>query len=123
MELIGEIHPISSVTCTATTPPTLKSDAFAASYNWAKLNVPQGSLSKYKNADEWKKFVYINADNPYDVNGDGEVNIADVNCVIDAIINADNATPRLDANHDGEINIADVNSIIDRILQRNILPL
>ena len=122
-EIIGDIHPISSVTCTATTPPTLKSDAFAASYNWAKLNVPQGSLAKYKNADEWKKFVYINADNPYDVNSDGEVNIADVNCVIDAIISEQDTTPRLDANHDGEINIADVNSIIDNILQGNIHPL
>lgn len=118
-EIIGDIHPISYVTCSATTPPTLESNAFAASYGWAKLSVPQQSLNQYKNADEWKKFIFINVGNQNDVNGDGEVNIADVNCVIDAIINEQNASTRLDTNHDGEVNIADINTIIDDILQGN----
>lgn len=50
-----------------------------------------------------------------DVNGDKEVNIADVNAVINIIFNnlPDMAA---DVNGDGEINIADVNSIIDIIL-------
>ena len=49
-----------------------------------------------------------------DVNGDGEVNIADVNAVIDMILGspAENG----DVNGDGEVNIADVNAIIDIIL-------
>jgi len=54
-----------------------------------------------------------------DVNGDGEVNIADVNAVIDVIQgNADGAEKvrRSDVNGDGEVNIADVNAIIDIIL-------
>ena len=50
-----------------------------------------------------------------DVNGDGEVNIADVNAIIDAILsNGNNAN--CDVNEDGEVNIADVNSVIDIIL-------
>ena len=118
-EIIGDIHPISSVTCMAATPPVLESSAFAASYNWAKLAVPQGAVSQYKNADEWKKFIFINEDTPYDMNGDGEVNIADVNCVINAIYDSESFSPRFDANLDGEINIADINAIIDQILRGN----
>ena len=56
---------------------------------------------------------------PGDVNGDGEVNIADVNAVIDIILggSADEGTmQRADVNSDGEINIADVNTIMDIIL-------
>lgn len=50
-----------------------------------------------------------------DVNGDQEVNIADVNAVIDVILGSgSNATA--DINNDSEINIADVNAIIDIIL-------
>ena len=52
---------------------------------------------------------------PEDVNQDGEVNIADVNCVIDAILTG-NTQYNCDANRDGEVNIADVNRVIDYIL-------
>ena len=54
-----------------------------------------------------------------DVNGDGEVNIADVNTLIDIILGgtADEGTmQRADVNGDGEINIADVNATMDIIL-------
>ena len=52
-----------------------------------------------------------------DVNSDGEVNIADINAVIAAILSAqDSYEGRADVNNDGEVNIADVNSIIDHIL-------
>ena len=50
-----------------------------------------------------------------DVNGDGEVNIADVNAVIDMILSG-NTLPTGDVNNDGEINIADVNALINIIL-------
>ncbi len=58
--------------------------------------------------------VGSNASHP-DVNGDGEVNIADVNAVIDIILNG-SENPSGDVNDDGEINIADVNAVIDIIL-------
>ena len=55
-----------------------------------------------------------------DVNGDGEVNIADVNAAINVILGGI-ATPeimkRADVNDDGEVNIADINAIIDLILK------
>ncbi len=50
-----------------------------------------------------------------DVNGDGEVNIADINAVITVILNAAE-NEAADVNSDGEVNIADINAIITRIL-------
>ena len=57
---------------------------------------------------------------PGDVNGDGEVNIADVNMVIGLILRGvvdASANRSADVNGDGEINIADVNALIDIILK------
>lgn len=50
-----------------------------------------------------------------DVNGDGEVNIADINNVIYLILSGTTDT-RADVNADGEVNIADINAIIHIIL-------
>ena len=50
-----------------------------------------------------------------DPNGDGEINIADVNAVIDMIL-TENVDRGGDVNGDGEVNIADVNALIDMIL-------
>ena len=50
-----------------------------------------------------------------DVNGDAEVNIADVNAIINMIL-TDEPELRGDVNNDGEINIADVNAVIEVIL-------
>ncbi len=53
-----------------------------------------------------------------DVNGDGEVNIADVNAVVDMILSQQGSASG-DVNHDSEINIADVNALISMILGSN----
>lgn len=50
-----------------------------------------------------------------DVNGDGEVNIADINAVIDMILSGSTVITG-DVNNDGEVNIADINAIIGIIL-------
>lgn len=50
-----------------------------------------------------------------DVNGDHEVNIADINAVIGMILSGA-PEPSGDANRDGEVNIADINVIIQAIL-------
>ena len=50
-----------------------------------------------------------------DVNGDGEVNIADINAVITVILTNGDKTAA-DVNGDGEVNIADINAIISHIL-------
>ena len=54
-----------------------------------------------------------------DVNGDDEVNIADVNAIIDIILGKtvdEERYLRADVNGDGEVNIADVNAVISIIL-------
>ena len=54
-----------------------------------------------------------------DANGDGEVNIADINAVIDVLLSShatDEQRQNADINGDGEVNIADINAIIDIIL-------
>ena len=50
-----------------------------------------------------------------DVNGDNEVNIADINALIDLILSG-STTPTADVNGDNEVNIADINAVIDIIL-------
>ena len=47
-----------------------------------------------------------------DVNCDSEVNIADVNAIIDIVLNSGSYSVVADVNRDGEINIADVNAVI-----------
>ena len=56
-----------------------------------------------------------------DVNGDNEVNIADINSIINIILGGDvndNIRKRADVNGDEEINIADINKVIDVILSK-----
>ena len=85
-----------------------------------RLHVPVGSVEAYRTTDQWKDFVHIyehNFDCLSDVNLDGEVNIADINSVIDAIMRQDGDYSSLhDVNLDGEVNIADINAIINYIL-------
>ncbi len=50
-----------------------------------------------------------------DANGDGEVNISDVNTLIDMILSGNDGANG-DVNGDGEVNISDINAIIDYIL-------
>ena len=103
-------------------------------YQNAVLHVPEGCAEKYRIADGWKRFSQILGDVivniPGDVNGDGEVTVADANSAIQIIINggANGGHTRVpntdgqfiipaDVNGDGEVNIADVNAIIDYILR------
>ncbi len=52
-----------------------------------------------------------------DVNGDGEVSLADVNVVVDMILSG-NTTVHGDVNGDGEVSLADINVIVDLILSQ-----
>lgn len=63
------------------------------------------------------KFVKGGAPEPLqgDVNGDNEVNVADVNAVIDIILSS-SGNMAGDVTGDNEVNIADVNAVIDIIL-------
>ena len=51
-----------------------------------------------------------------DLNGDGVVDIADVNACIDMILGQATATADADVNGDGNVDVADMNAIIDIVL-------
>ena len=85
------------------------------------LHVLQGMADAYRADENWyPSFGQIVDDlKPNvrgDVNGDLEVNIADVNAVIDIILEGNSSTTAADVNGDGEINIADINAVVDIIL-------
>ena len=82
--------------------------------------MPYDSRDSYKQALFWPWFTSmtgIDMDHDQgDVNGDGEITIADINAVIDAILNAPSRNYMFDVNYDGEVNIGDINAVIDLIL-------
>ena len=75
--------------------------------------------NKYQVNDVTAEFLpYLDDDPPQtgDVNGDGEIGLADINAVI-AMIVASDPQPNGDVNGDGEVTIADVNAVIAIILK------
>ena len=104
IERIGE--GITFKNCSITYP----ADAYIAEY------VGYGYAIYYGNGDIPDHIIISrDGENPGDVNGDGEVNIADVNTLIDMILSG-NHSAKGDVNEDNEVNIADVNALIDMIL-------
>ena len=124
-------HQITNVTCLAATPPNVTYGGLfddSSMYYHAKLHVLPEAVDAYEAAEIWKMFLQIIGDATIpvieDVNGDGEVNVADANSVVVIIINGgsgghtrpDGEPIDADVNGDGEVNIADINAIIRAIL-------
>ena len=103
-------------------------------YENCTLYVPRGCKEIYQQVPVWGSFRHIEefdatTINPGDVNGDGEITVADANSVI-VIINGGSSHGHTrvpnpdgggwidlaDVNGDGEVSIADINTIIDMIL-------
>ena len=128
-------YQLTDVTCLAITPPS--SIGYSGQffdildyYSMATLHVLPQCVEAYQSAKYWKDFgeiigdVVVNV--PGDVNGDGEISVADVNSVIVIIINGgssghahapgDSDWPNsADVNGVGEITIADLNALINLI--------
>lgn len=108
------------ITCKAMTPPTVGYVNFNGSSSLT-VYVPAEAITDYQNAPVWGNFdIQPIPNQPGDVNGDGEINIADANSVIDIVIMGGNGghtrMPADDVNNDGEVNIGDVNFIINIII-------
>ena len=56
---------------------------------------------------------------PGDSNGDGLVDISDVNAVINMMLGKAEMVPACDMNNDGKIDISDVNAVINAMLGKN----
>ena len=110
---------LTSITVMPELPPYLVDETCFSdmAYSQATLYVPEISVEDYMFCERWDRFenvVGIDVEiNRADVNHDGEVNIADVNAVITAIMEGNIAG---DVNNDAEVNIADVNAVIEAIL-------
>lgn len=84
------------------------------------------AMGAYYSSGEMKRFCYspfytMNVPDvpihvPGDVNGDGEVTIADINSIIDVML-GNGTNPAADVNYDREINISDINKVIDYIMK------
>ena len=90
-------------------------------YSGRTLHVLQGMADAYRADVNWYPYFGqivddLKPDVPGDVNGDLEVNIADVNAVTDIILGGSGDPSAADVNGDGEINIADINALINIIL-------
>ena len=97
---------------------------FRVIYNSGEHNTMTGSQVNTSRKKYWIPMRYNGTDwveiDSYllgDVNGDNEVNIADVNALIDLILKHQSTTAA-DVNSDGEVNVADVNFLIDIILKQ-----
>ncbi len=121
------------ISCKATTPPTCQISSVgtnnfppfdASHFQNARLRVPTGCKNAYKAAPIWKLFNSIVESSSLDevtmgdVDGDGNVGIADVTALVDYILDHSNVivADAADVDQDGNIGIADVTVLIDYIL-------
>ena len=113
---------LEALACQASKVPDLGVGVWAGVNQGAiPLTVPYSARFQYQAADQWQEFLVKSYGVPGDVNGDGEVTIADINTLIDIILNdgigSDEETLiRADVNMDGEINVADINAVIAILL-------
>ena len=104
---------------------------YSEDYSGRILHVSLGKAEAYQAEESWNRYFghivedLMPADEMSggrltdDVNGDGEVNIADVNALMGIILGSvadDNTMTRAVVNRDHDINIGDINALIDIIL-------
>lgn len=96
-----------------------------AVYSAATLYVPTGSMEAYQADEDWGKFLNIEEIEveepvtPGDLNGDGNVDVEDVNTLINIILDkvaADSVTGNPDIDGSGTPDVGDVNLLINLIL-------
>ena len=120
-DAFGGTTNLTRITCLAATPPELETGALGQENPKAILIVPVNAVEAYRSASGWNRFNHIFGLDPSlgDVNLDGEVTIADINVIIDTVLNDVNDCLNeymSDVNGDGEVNIADINVTVDKVL-------
>ncbi len=116
------LSPKDKVYSYATTPPTCDENAFTQ-YT-AALHVPKMSLAAYASAPYWSNFSNITADageSVGDVNGDGVVDIDDLNVVINIMVHkaAMADWPMADVDGNGYVDIDDLNVVVNFIVGKD----
>ena len=95
------------------------------SWNFTRIgkidNASQEEIKSFVHAgggDVTVKLSLIDSTLIGDVNGDGELSIADVTSLIDILLSDGSSSFVADVNGDGEVSIADVTTLIDILLER-----
>ncbi|MCC8038467.1 MAG: leucine-rich repeat protein [Bacteroidales bacterium] len=104
--------------------PTCGTQALDDINKWdCTLYVPEGYVSTYQAADQWKDFFFVNdytySGFPGDANGDNYVTVADVAVIVSAVMGVytdDFSRRGADVNSDGVINVIDVTMAINLVL-------
>ena len=108
---------IRSVTCLATTPPTIDQYLFLnGSTSTLTATVPNASIALYQNAVGWNYFrTFIGLG---DVDGNSELNVSDVISLINMMISSEQGVdnPAADFNGDGVVNITDIVDFINYLM-------
>lgn len=115
---------LAEIELAAVTPPYANYENSFTTYETTTLRVPKESLAAYKAHAVWGKFLNIKAIDGDDgvvgdVNGDGKVDVADINCIINVILEVESPSiynGHADVNGDGKVDVADINAVIDIIL-------
>lgn len=81
----------------------------------AKRGNTEGTIGNYENCYKLIEVLAETPSVPCDVTGDGNVDIADVNEVINVMLGK-STNPKADINGDGSVDIADVNAVINAML-------
>lgn len=116
---------LERITTRATQVPDLGEDVWQGVDQGAvTLLTPYNSMAYYRDADQWREFMIQSSVMPGDVNGDGVVDIADQNAVLNYILGKPNSgTFNFDAadlDGNGIIDIADSNILLNIILGRTL---
>ena len=118
---------ITDIICHSGQPAEIEDwSPFSSSiYSTATVHVPSGSLPNYSSAPVWMRFDHFVDDAVEvvkgDVNGDGRVDINDVNAVVNLILGRSTLfRDRADITGDGKVGVADLNAIINVMLGRNV---
>lgn len=83
-----------------------------------RIGLVSGSASKPCYVDNFTIYYTDNSSEPLlgDVNGDGVVDVSDVNQVVNAILGKSEMTSEMDLNGDDSVDVSDVNLIVNLIL-------
>ena len=118
---------LEELTSNASTVPSLDDNIWlGVDQSTVTLKVPLNSVEDYLAAAQWQEFLIVPAAKLGDVNGDGEVNVADVSALV-AIVMGDTSHPdyiaRADVNGYTEISVADVSALVAIVMGEINAPL
>lgn len=103
-----------------TVPPAITQRTFN-SRTYATLYVPTGCREAYLAADYWKEFKQIVEFCDGDVNGDAQLDVADITLLVNIVTGYDaphEIRLAADIDGDGEVTTADVELLVKRLLDR-----